>query len=186
MREVLPEPRPEISPKAPRILCMQIKPEFIRDVIGPGGRTIRAIIDKTGAKIYIDETGLVTVSAPDVEGAKEALEIISKIAHEYKVGDVVKGKVKRIEDYGLFIEVAPGREGLLHISQISNRRIRDLKEIFHIGDEVEAKIMEIDELGRFRLTRQGLEGGPEEKPSRSTKPHRPHRTTHNNKKPRKH
>ena len=188
MKETLPAPRPEISPKAPRILCMQIKPEFIRDVIGPGGRTIRAIIDKTGAKIYIDETGLVTVSAPNVEGAKEALEIISKIAHEYKVGEVVKGKIKRIEDYGLFIEVAPGREGLLHISQISNRRIRDLKEMFHIGDEVEAKIMEIDELGRFRLTRQGLEGGPEEKPTRPTRPQRPQKGPQkpDNRKPKRH
>ncbi len=166
MKEVLPEPRPELSPKAPRIYCMQIKPDFIRDVIGPGGRTIRAIIDKTGARIFIDETGLVTVSAETPEAAKEALEIISKIAHEYHVGELVRGKIKRIEDYGLFIEVAPGREGLLHISQISDRRIRDLKEEFNIGDEVEAKIMEIDELGRFRLTRRGLEGGPKEEPER--------------------
>ncbi len=165
MKETLPAPRPEISPKAPRIVCMQIKPEFIRDVIGPGGRTIRAIIEKTGAKIYIDENGLVTVSAESIEGAKEALDIISKIAHEYQVGEVVKGKVKRIEDYGLFVEVAPGKEGLLHISQISDRRIRDLKQEFQIGDEVEAKIMEIDDLGRFRLTRRGLEGGPPERTS---------------------
>ncbi len=177
MKETLPAPRPELSPKAPRILCMQIKPDFIRDVIGPGGRTIRAIIDKTGARIFIDENGLVTVSAESEEAAKEALEIISKIAHEYHVGELVKGKVKRIEDYGLFIEVAPGREGLLHISQISDRRIRDLREEFHIGDEVEAKIMEIDDLGRFRLTRRGLEGGPKEEPERpAASPRRPHQT----------
>ena len=178
MKETLPAPRPNISPKAPRILCMQIKTDFIRDVIGPGGRTIRAIIDKTGARIFIDETGLVTVSADNEEAAKEALDIISRIAHEYHVGELVKGKVKRIEDYGLFIEVAPGREGLLHISQISDRRIRDLKEEFQIGDEVEAKILEIDELGRFRLTRRGLAGGPpeeppEKRPSRRPAPRRP-------------
>ncbi|NPA15170.1 MAG: polyribonucleotide nucleotidyltransferase [Deferribacteres bacterium] len=179
MKETLPAPRPEISPKAPRIVCMQIKPEFIRDVIGPGGKTIRAIIEKTGTKIYIDENGLVTVSAETIEGAKEALEIISKIAHEYHVGEVVKGKVKRIEDYGLFVEVAPGREGLLHISQISDRRIRDLKEEFQIGDEVEAKILEIDDMGRFRLTRRGLEGGPpEDAPDRSDRgPRRQGRST---------
>ncbi len=178
MKETLPAPRPNISPKAPRILCMQIKTDFIRDVIGPGGRTIRAIIDKTGARIFIDETGLVTVSADNEEAAKEALDIISRIAHEYHVGELVKGKVKRIEDYGLFIEVAPGREGLLHISQISDRRIRDLKEEFQIGDEVEAKILEIDELGRFRLTRRGLAGGPpeeppEKRPSKRPAPRRP-------------
>ncbi len=181
MKEALPAPRPEISPKAPRIYCMQIKPSFIRDVIGPGGRTIRAIIDKTGARIFIDENGLVTVSAETPEAAQEALDIISKIAHDYQVGELVKGKVKRIEDYGLFIEVAPGREGLLHISQISDRRIRDLKEEFNIGDEVEAKIMEIDELGRFRLTRRGLEGGPkEEEPLRNERPQRqPRKPAHN-------
>ena len=181
MKEALPAPRPEISPKAPRIYCLQIKPSFIRDVIGPGGRTIRAIIDKTGARIFIDENGLVTVSAETPEAAQEALDIISKIAHDYQVGELVKGKVKRIEDYGLFIEVAPGREGLLHISQISDRRIRDLKEEFNIGDEVEAKIMEIDELGRFRLTRRGLEGGPkEEEPLRNERPQRqPRKPAHN-------
>lgn len=175
MKETLPTPRPEISPKAPRIYCMHIKPDFIRDVIGPGGRTIRAIIDKTGARIFIDEDGLVTVSAETPEAAKEAMDIISKIAHEYQVGELVRGKVKRIEDYGLFVEVAPGKEGLLHISQISDRRIRDLKEEFHIGDEVEAKIMEIDELGRFRLTRRGLEGGPKEEPEDNERPSRPPR-----------
>ncbi len=183
MKETLPAPRPEISPKAPHIYSMQIKPDFIRDVIGPGGRTIRAIIDKTGTRIFIDETGLVTISADNAEAAKEAMDIISKIAHEYHVGELVKGKVKRIEDYGLFIEVAPGREGLLHISQISDRRIRDLKEEFQIGDEVEAKIMEIDELGRFRLTRRGLEGGPKDEPARPS-PQGPRRRPPANRNPR--
>lgn len=162
MLEVLPAPRPELSPKVPVILSMQIKPEFIRDVIGPGGRTIRSIIDKTGTKVYIDESGLVTISGPDKESAMRAVEIISKIAREYQVGDIVRGRIKRIEDYGLFVEVAPGREGLLHISQIYDRRIRNLREEFQIGDEVEAKIIEIDEIGRFKLTRRGLEGGPRE------------------------
>lgn len=162
MLEVLPAPRSEISPKAPVIVSMQIKPEFIRDVIGPGGRTIRAIIDKTGTRVYIDESGLVTVSGPTKAAALEACEIIGKIAREYNVGDIVKGRIKRIEDYGLFVEFAPGREGLLHISQISDRRIRSLREEYSIGDEIEAKIMEIDELGRFKLTRRGLEGGPKE------------------------
>ena len=169
MLEVLPSPRPEISPKAPVIVSLQIKPEFIRDVIGPGGRTIRAIIDKTGTRVYIDESGLVTVSGPSKDAALEAVEIISKIAREYNVGDVVKGRIKRIEDYGIFVEFAPGKEGLLHISQISDRRIRNIKDEFSIGDEIEAKIMEIDELGRFKLTRRGLEGDPKSELDTSSK-----------------
>jgi len=160
MRKVLDKPREELSPLAPRILTIQVKPEKVREVIGPGGKIIKGIIEKFDVKIDIDDSGLISVAASTEEAAKKAIDFISSLTRDFEPGEEIKGKVTRIEDYGVFVEIGPGKEGLLHISQASDRRIRDIRQIFHLGDEVRVKVLEIDELGRVRLTRKGLKPLP--------------------------
>jgi len=154
MNETVAAPRESLSPHAPRIYTMQIKQEKVRDVIGTGGKVIRGIVEQTGAKIDIDDSGLINIASPDGESARKAMEIINSIVAEAEVGKIYLGKVKRIVDFGAFVEILPGTEGLLHISQISDRRIAKVTDELAEGDEVLVKVIEIDRSGRIRLSRK--------------------------------
>ncbi len=154
IRETITAPRKNLSPYAPRIFTMQIKQDKIRDVIGVGGKVIRGIVDETGVKIDIDDSGLVKIISIDEESARKAREIIEGIVKEAKVGEIYLGKVKRIVDFGAFVEIFPNTEGLLHISQIADRRINKVTDELKEGDEVLVKVIEIDRMGRIRLSRK--------------------------------
>ncbi len=154
MKSTIDYPRKELSPYAPRIFTMQIKPEKIRDVIGVGGKVIRSIIEETGVKIDIEDSGLVHIISTDQDSARKAKEIIEGITKELEVGAIYTGKVKKVVDFGAFVEILPGVEGLLHISQISDKRINKVTDVLNVGDEVTVMVIEIDELGRPRLSRK--------------------------------
>lgn len=154
MKEAMPYPKKELSPYAPRIYTMQIKQDKIRDVIGTGGKVIRGIIEQTGVKIDISDTGVINIASPDEASAKKAIDIIKGIVAEAEVGKIYLGKVIRIADFGAFVEILPGVDGLLHISQISEKRIAKVTDELHVGDEVLVKVIEIDAQGRIRLSRK--------------------------------
>jgi len=152
IKEVLEKPRPELSPFAPRILTIQINPEKIREVIGPGGKVINEIIAECGVSIDVEETGKIFVTAEKEEAAKKAIAWIKNITREIKVGEIFQGKVKRILDFGAFVEILPGQEGLLHISQISPLRVKRVEDFFRVGDIISVKVISIDEQGRINLS----------------------------------
>jgi polyribonucleotide nucleotidyltransferase len=154
MKETINVPRENLAPYAPRIYTMQIKQDKIRDVIGTGGKVIRGIVEQTGVKIDIEDSGLINIASPDGESARKAMEIISSITAEAELGRIYTGKVKRVVDFGAFVEIIPGTEGLLHISQISDKRIAKVTDEINEGDEVLVKVIEIDKLGRIRLSRK--------------------------------
>ncbi len=154
MNNTMTAPKEDLSPHAPRIYTMQIRQEKIRDVIGTGGKVIRSITEQTGAKIEIDDSGLINIASPDGESARKAMEIINSITAEVELGRIYPGKVKRIVDFGAFVEILPGTEGLLHISQIAERRIAKVTDEISEGDEVLVKVIEIDKLGRIRVSRK--------------------------------
>jgi polyribonucleotide nucleotidyltransferase len=154
MNEVLNAPRENLSPNAPRIYTMQVKQEKIREVIGTGGKVIRGIVEQTGAKINIEDSGLVSIASSDEASALKAIEIIKGIVAEAEIGKIYLGKVKRIMDFGAFVEIMPGTEGLLHISQISFKRVEKVTDELKEGDEVLVKVIEIDRSGKIRLSRK--------------------------------
>lgn len=156
MEETLVEPRSELSPFAPRIFTMQIHPDKIRDVIGPGGKVINKIIDETGVKIDIDDKGRIAIAAVDAKGGEKAIEIISNIVKEIEVGEIYLGKVTKIMNFGAFVEVLNGKEGLVHISNIARERVNKIEDVLAVGDEVMVKVMEIDNQGRINLSRKVL------------------------------
>ena len=148
MLQTIDQPRSELSAYAPKVEIMHIKPEKIRDVIGPGGKKINEIIDETGVKLDIEQDGTIFIGAVDQEMINRAREIINEITREAEVGQVYHAKVKRIEKYGAFVELFPGKDALLHISQISKDRINKVEDVLKIGDTIEVKITEIDKQGR--------------------------------------
>lgn len=152
MTEALPEPKKQLSPYAPRIYLIKINPEKIGEVIGPGGKVINEIIDACNVSIDIEENGEVCVTAEKEESAQKALEWIKNIAREVTVGEVFRGKVKRILDFGAFVEILPGQEGLVHISQLSEKRVNKVSDIVKVGDIVPVKVISIDEQGRINLS----------------------------------
>jgi polyribonucleotide nucleotidyltransferase len=154
MAETLAEPRSSLASHAPRIYTMQIRQDKIRDVIGTGGKVIRGIIEQTGVKIDIDDTGLINIAASDGAAAQKAIDIISSIVAEAEVGKIYMGKVKRIMDFGAFVEIMPGTEGLVHISQLSDKRVAKVTDEVNEGDEIPVKVIEIDKMGRIRLSRK--------------------------------
>jgi len=154
MKETLAQSRTELSVFAPRIYTMQIHREKIRDVIGTGGKVIRGITEQTGAKIDIDDTGLIHIASADGPSAQKAIEIIKALTADAELDKVYKGTVKKIMDFGAFVEILPGREGLLHISQIAEERIEKVTDVLHEGDEVVVKVIEIDKMGKMRLSRK--------------------------------
>jgi polyribonucleotide nucleotidyltransferase len=154
MADALAVPRETLSPHAPRIYTMHVRQEKIRDVIGTGGKVIRGIIEQTGVKINIEDDGTVNIASPDEESARRAMEIIQGIVAEAEVGRIYSGKVKRVADFGAFVEILPGTDGLLHISQISEKRIAKVTDELNVGDEVLVKVIEVDNQGRIRLSRK--------------------------------
>ena len=154
LKEALSAPRENLAPHAPRIYTMQIDKEKIREVIGSGGKVIRSIVEQTGAKIDIEDTGVISIASSDESSAMKAIEIIKGIVAEAELGKIYTGKVKRIMDFGAFVEILPGTEGLLHISQISEKRIAKVTDELNEGDEVPVKVIEIDKTGRIRLSRK--------------------------------
>lgn len=156
MLDEIPEPRAELSPYAPRIISMQIDPDKIRTVIGPGGKTINKIVDETGVKIDIDDDGQIFIAAPDMESARSGQEAIELLIRDVEVGETYEGEVKRIMNFGAFIEVLPGKEGLLHISKMAKRRVEKVEDEMNIGDKVKVNVTEIDNQGRINLSRKEL------------------------------
>ena len=156
MLEEIPEPRKELSPYAPRIISMMIDTEKIRTVIGPGGKTINKIIAETGVKIDIDDTGLVYIAAPDMDSANAAMKQIELLTKDVEVGEVYEGTVTRIMNFGAFIEILPGKEGLLHISKMAKERVEKVEDVMNIGDKVKVKVTEIDSQNRINLSRKEL------------------------------
>ena len=161
MLEALPEPRPELSPYAPRMLTISIDPDKIRDVIGPGGKMIRKIIELTNTKIDIEDDGRVFIASIDEDDAKRAVAMINELVHDPEQGEVYTGKVTRIMPFGAFVEVLPGKEGLVHISQLAYERVATVEDVVNIGDEVTVRVTEIDSQGRINLSRKDLLPKPE-------------------------
>lgn len=154
MREAIERPRPELSPHAPRFVTIKIRPEKIREIIGPGGKVVRAIQEQTGTKIDIEDDGRVTVFSPDAASVQRAISMIQDITREVEVDRIYVGKVKKIVEFGAFVEVIPNTEGLLHISQIAESRIRSVQDVLSEGDEVAVKVIEVDGNGKMRLSRK--------------------------------
>ncbi|MGL5506623.1 MAG: S1 RNA-binding domain-containing protein, partial [Paraclostridium sp.] len=169
MRKTIDAPKPELSRYAPKIVTMNINPDKIRDVIGPGGKVITKIIDETGVKIDIEQTGEVFIGGIDPDMIKKAQELIYNIVAEAEVGKTYTGKVTRIMNFGAFVEVLPGKEGLLHISHIAHERVAKVEDVLNIGNEVTVKVTEIDEKGRVNLSRKELLPKPEKKEKKEEK-----------------
>ncbi len=156
MLAAIPTVRPELSPYAPRVITMMINPDKIRDVIGPGGKVIKKIVEDTGVKIDIEDDGRVMIMSSDAEASAKAVKIIEDIVAEVEVGKTYMGKVVRITDFGAFVEVLPGKDGLVHISQLALERVKKVEDVVSVGDEILVKCVEIDEKGRVNLSRKVL------------------------------
>ena len=154
MLEVIDMPRKELSLYAPRIITMQIHPDKIRDIIGPGGKIIKKIVEDTGAKIDVEDDGRVFIAAVDPISAEKAIKIIEALVAEVEVGKVYLGKVTRLMNFGAFLEILPGKEGLVHISQLALERVNKVEDVVSVGDEVMVKVTEIDKQGRVNLSRK--------------------------------
>jgi len=154
MAETLAAPRKDLAPYAPRILTIRINPDKIRDVIGPGGKMIRSITEATGCKIDLDDSGLVSIASADGDAAQKAIDIIQGIVAEPEINRIYEGKVVRITDFGAFVQILPGRDGLLHISQIAETRVAKVTDVLKEGETVHVKVIEIDKMGRIRLSRK--------------------------------
>jgi len=182
MDGALAGPRGSLSPYAPRIISFKIPTDKIREVIGPGGKVIRGIVEQTGAKIDIEDDGTVSIASVDEAAAQKAMDIIGKIVEVPEVGKVYTGKVVKIMEFGAFVEILPGTDGLLHISQIARERIKRVEDVLKEGDEVMVKVLEVDKSGKIRLSRRELlpdpgpsaEGGEPASPSEE-RPERPER-----------
>lgn len=156
MEKSISTPRGEISEYAPRIQSIQIKPDKVREVIGPGGKVIKAIIEATGVKMDIEDSGKINIASSDPEMAAKAIQMIHDICAEAEVGKVYQGKVVKILDFGALVEVLPNTSGLLHISEIAHERVRNVTDVLNEGDDVEVKVLDIDRSGRIKLSRKVL------------------------------
>ncbi len=154
MAKAITEGRSELSKYAPTIKTIKINPDKIRDIIGPGGKTIRSITETTGVKIDINDDGTVSIASPDGEASRRAIEIIMGLTEEAEIGRVYTGMVKRITDFGAFVEILPGTEGLVHISQLAHERVEQVSDIVREGDEIQVRVLDIDKQGRIRLSRK--------------------------------
>ncbi|HEX7125988.1 MAG TPA: polyribonucleotide nucleotidyltransferase [Thermodesulfobacteriota bacterium] len=154
MKEAMPAPRPEMSAHAPRITTIQINPSKIRELIGPGGKVIKGIIEQTGVKIDVDDSGKVAIASTDGKAAEKAIKMIREIVQEAEIGKLYMGKVKKIMDFGAFVEIFPGTDGLIHISQLAEKRVEKVEDVLKEGDEVLVKVLDIDRSGKIRLSRK--------------------------------
>ena len=163
MLDTLPASRPELSSYAPRITTMKVKPDQIRLIIGPGGKTIKGIVDQTGVAIDVEDDGTVNVASSDPEAVKRALEIIKGLTAEPEVGAIYKGTVKRVTDFGAFVEILPNTDGLLHISEMAHHRVERVEDVMKEGDTFEVKVVSVDREGKIRLSRREILPLPEGK-----------------------
>ena len=154
MQESLANPRPHLAPYAPRIFTLQIKQDKIRDVIGPGGKVIRGIIAECGVKVNVDDSGQVTIAAVDENSAKKAIEMINRVTEEVEIGKIYLGTVRKIVDFGAFVEILPNVDGLVHISQLAHHRVKAVSDELAEGEAVMVKVLEIDKQGKIRLSRK--------------------------------
>ena len=157
MNKVISTPRAEMSEYAPRIVTISINPEKIRDVIGKGGSVIRALSEETGVNIDIDDDGTIKIASTDNAAAQEAIRRIEQITADVEVDSIYDGKVVRLMDFGAFVNILPGRDGLVHISQISNERVNQVSDVLKEGDNVKVKVLEVDKQGRVRLSMKAVE-----------------------------
>ncbi len=156
MQDVLPGPRPELSFWAPRIETIKIHPDKIREVIGPGGKMIRAIQSETGTAIELEDDGTVRITGAKAEGREKAKQMIEGLTKEPEVGEVYEGKVTRIMSIGAFVEYLPGKEGLVRISEISSERVNRIEDVVKVGDKVSVKVAEVDRQGRVNLSMRAV------------------------------
>lgn len=156
MLKAIPEPRKELSPYAPRVEQLKIDVDKIKDVIGSGGKTIKKIIELTGVEIDVEETGVVHVLSTDAEAAQRAIKMIEDIVKEPEVGEIYEGTVVKIMDFGAFVNILPGKDGLVHISQLDKKRVNKVEDVVHVGDKVRVKLVEIDKQGRLNLSMKAL------------------------------
>ncbi|HUI29136.1 MAG TPA: polyribonucleotide nucleotidyltransferase [Candidatus Acidoferrales bacterium] len=160
MERAISEPRKELSKYAPRLTSIKIPVDMIGAVIGPQGKVIKNIVLQTGAEVNIEDDGTVLIAAVSGEASDKAKEMIERLVESPEVGKIYKGTVKRLMDFGVFVEFLPGKEGLLHISQIDHKRVNKVEDVFKVGDEVEVKLMEVDDMGRYNLSRKVLIENP--------------------------
>jgi len=156
MLEALKEPRDQISPYAPIIITLNINPDKIREVIGPGGKIIRAIQTETDTKLEIDDQGVVKIAAFSQEEANAAVKMIDEIVMEPEVGEIYEGTVVKIMDFGAFVQIMPGTDGLVHISQLANHRVNKVSDIVKEGDRIKVKVLEINRDGKIRLSHKAV------------------------------
>lgn len=154
MRETIAEPRKTLSPHAPRIVTLQVKQEKIREIIGPGGKTIRSIVDQTGVKVDVEDSGQVRLASPNYDSIEKAIQMIKALTQEVEVGALYTGKVRKILGFGAIVEIFPGTDGLIHISQLAEGHVKAVSDILKEGDEVVVKVIDIDPQGRIRLSRK--------------------------------
>jgi polyribonucleotide nucleotidyltransferase len=160
MAKSITAPRADQSRYAPRIITMKVKVDKIREVIGSGGKVIRGIIESTGAKIDIDDSGTIHIASNNEEAAKKAIKMIEAIVEEVEIGKVYTGKVRKIMDFGAFVEVTPGNDGLLHVSEIAHERVKNVADYLKEGDIIDVKVLDVDRQGKMRLSRKVLLDAP--------------------------
>ncbi len=170
INSAIEKPREDLSKYAPRVISFKIKPDQIRTVIGPGGKVINKIIDETGATIDIEDDGSVFVSSPDSDGLDKAVKWIKDLTHEPKPGEEYKGKVVRIMDFGAFVEILPGKDGLVHISELAHTRTNKVEDVVKIGDIIPVKVLEVDKMGRLNLSFKATQPKPDDLDKREDRP----------------
>jgi polyribonucleotide nucleotidyltransferase len=158
MAEAIGEPRGKLSAHAPRIVTIKVKPDKVREVIGPGGKVIRGIIAKTGVKIDVEDDGSIAIASSDEAAAARAVEMIKQITEDVEVGKLYMGKVTRIMDFGAIVEIGPGVDGLVHISQLAPHRVKNVSDEVKEGEEILVKVLEVDRQGKIRLSRKEAMG----------------------------
>jgi polyribonucleotide nucleotidyltransferase len=154
MTQALPAPRKEISKYAPRITSIMIRQEYIKNVIGPGGKVIKDIIARTGCSVNIEDSGKVEIASADSEAVQQAISMIQALTREAEIGKVYLGTVRRVVEFGAFVEIFPGTDGLIHISELADKRVKSVTDVVKEGDEVMVKVISIDQSGTIRLSRK--------------------------------
>jgi polyribonucleotide nucleotidyltransferase len=176
MAKVIAQPSPDLKEHAPKIIIMTINPDKIREVIGPGGKMVKSIVAATGVKIDIEDDGRIHISSADQKAANEAIRMINEIVVEPEIGAVYHGKVKKIMDFGAFVEILPGTDGLVHISELAHERVKNVTDVLKEGDELDVKVLDIDRQGKIRLSRRALlpvpEGMTPREPAKARRPGR--------------
>jgi len=175
LQETINAPRTELSKFAPRMIILQINPDKIKDVIGPGGKVINKIIADTGVKIDIEDDGKVYITSTDGEAGEKAREIVESLTKDVVIGETYLGTVTRLMNFGAFVAILPGKEGLVHISQLAPTRIERVEDAVKIGDEIMVKVVEIDDKGRINLSRKAVLGGASGNGESDFSPRRPPR-----------